>query len=191
MSVAEPTTRSDMVAAAGALIAFLWAANPHATTGAAVEARCRKPTDQQAEEAEEAEDEAAASRRRAEEALVQGDYESRPPEFEAILKVFPSDAPGAAIGGRGVASRREVRRRGGGAGARAPLRTPQARSRAALPARRGAVRAQARRRSAARAPHRRARDRHDADRADAQAVAGAHLRAARIRRARRPASTSR
>jgi tetratricopeptide (TPR) repeat protein len=81
-----------MVTGAGALIAFLWAANPHAAIPAAVEAP-ESQADEQEQEAEEAEDEAAASRRRAEEALVQGDYEKARREFESILKVFPSDAP--------------------------------------------------------------------------------------------------
>jgi tetratricopeptide (TPR) repeat protein len=81
-----------MVAAAWALIALLWTADPRATTGAAVEP-VPPAADQDAEQAEEAEDEAAASRRRAEEALVRGDYDRARQEFEAILKVFPSDAP--------------------------------------------------------------------------------------------------
>lgn len=94
-----------MVAGTGALIALLWAADPRPTTGPAVEPL--KPSGEQAEEAdeaEEAEDEVAAARRRAEEALVKGDYEVARREFEAVLKMFPSDAPAQRSAGAALHS---------------------------------------------------------------------------------------
>src|SRR5262245_29790037 len=79
-----------MVAATGTLIALLWAADPQAAAGEMVEAD--PPSQGDEETKEEAEDAAAAARRKADEAMVRGDYETGRREFEAVLKMFPTDA---------------------------------------------------------------------------------------------------